>query len=753
MQFPSDTALAAAVDSADRVITHSLTVDWPGEGTWDLTPWVQEVSCNRTLQTDLPTEATRAEGFAAAELSATLGGIRPSDGLSAVDVLSPYRTTTGTQPLLTAPIRWEVGFAGTTQVRQFTGTVRSVDSDSRSGRVQIKALDLIDTLRAPITLPAYAMTRSDILHSNHRFWVNTQGVVDYILRKNGIYASPPAHPDAQISCTGHGILAAERGRNAVPRGVAHQITDLSWFVPGPFGMLAVRGEWDDNGAYQEFFSREPYYPVAGNGIGVGAWIYYGSPSGHTAGGVRPLFQMMPLEDHEAWKFELNINATPALGGVIDVGGVDSGFAQPIATAPAWMYVGLHFEHMDNGLTKIRYRQNGVTSSGDVTTPLLTSGIAPRLQMTAWTYVPWCNMHVWYDSSPPVGDWPGEVHTSQASIDQGINEMYYLPDVLGEDSLAVLKEAVGAEYGLVDVDELGAISFRNRNTAIDPTTVDKTVTADRALLDFASEVSVDSIRNVIAFEATAASMTFSDPIVNSRGVLDWQSPVGVWTYDVALPHGAIGTTSQVLPRIASASWTDDQVWGFVSVQSAAPTVEITAGVSVIFTMIDDRVGRLTVKNYSPFPVRFATTSGQPALRVVGWNLVKEPTAIEEIRSVGSIAQYGGERVYKVPASEWRQLNLPLQVVAGGLRSALSNPTPLVRSVSIAGDPRLQLADCARFLDPEGQGSLRAYVVGITQSLDSNGFASSLDVRPVAPPGLGISDDTELGLADSTLIAAP
>lgn len=773
-----DTALAAAIDDPDRVTLHRILVDWDRDGGYshdlsDISSWVTGLSITQDNAADLPVDASLVEGTIAATLTATLGGLDPDtgleltgkDGLSALDVFGPYREDSPLwrMPLAGCGVKAWLGLAtdaGGQLVQQITGQVRAITPDSRSREVQLDVIDLSDTLRARITLPALGMEAADAILYGDRWAIAPQAIVDYVLRRNGIYASPPAHPDAQISCTGHGWLGAEAGRNALPR-----IADGATLTPGetawvedpdhPYGMLAVAGDWDTaHSTYSEFFAkdREGYRPQPGYGIGMAAWMRVGNDMGLPASSHRAVFQLIPLVDHDTWKFELLIYDDGGLGGVIDVAGVDSGFVQPISTSTAWMYVGLHFRHNHDGTTTIRYRQNGATSSGNITTPAVTSTVAPFLQCTAWHFRPWSNFQVWFDYDPPSGNWPGEVHTSQASLDAGLNRLTHLPDVVNAESLQVIKDVVGAEYGLFGFDPTGEPYFRTRVSAADPNTVDKTVTADASILDLASGVNVDTVRNVVTAETTRAYLRWPTVVVESRDAREWESPPGIWEHWVPLPYGAVAYTTITLPRIASASWDATISWGYVSVRADSPSTEITSGILVAFSAAATRQAVIKVWNYSPYTVRFATTSGSPALRALGWGLVAEAAELAEVRAEGSITTYG-ERLLALDASPWRQLTEPLQPVMGGLLATLSDPLPVIPTMPIVGDPRLESGDVLRIRDEQGQGSFRSYVVGTRQQLDKGQLTTEVTPRPIVSPGFGLIGDDELGIIGDTLVIAP
>lgn len=763
---PGDAATLAAAVAAGQVRepTYRLLADWNRDGLYahaysDLTPWVLSLSTDRDSEGDLPEEATLVEGYIASAITATLGGAH-TDGTHAIDAFGPYRPGSpfALVPTMGVPVTLDLGFTGTAWTRVFTGTIRGLDPDSGERTVTLTCLDPADSLRVALTVPAFAMNYNDMLASNHRVACNSQAVIDFILRRNGFHASPPTRDDAQLACTGHGWLVAETGRSAVPRGVAAVIEDDSWFLldpDHPWDMLCVRGPWEDNGLYQEFFADESFNPLPGAALGVSLWCKTGTGmTDASTPNYRPMVQLLPLVD-TTLMFELGLWSDGRFAAYFVDHGVYSGNVIPAATvgAEAWRYLGAHWTIDADGSITIRWRVNGVTYAQNFAAPgTMTATVGTRLQATVWTFRPWTNLQVWF-GEPGLPTWEGQTHTASAQVDVGLGYFLHLPDVVEQESIEVIKDVVGAEFGLFGFSETGMPTFTNRLTATNPTSVDLDVTADANLIDLASKVTIDSVRNVVSAETVMGTMRFPQTVLESGDELEFQSSTGITDWDVPIGWGKIGTTTAIIPRVASASWNDTVTNGFVSVQAASPSTEITSGITVIATMIGDRLIRITVRNYSAFPVRFATTSGSPALRVGGWGVVLDPPRIDRVRSAGSAELYG-ERAYKLDADPWRQYWPPLQEVAGGLLATLSSPLPVLVNIPVTGDPRLQPADVIRVTDDSGLGSFRAYITGVRHTLDAGGaYQTELTVRPVAPPGLGLLDDTELGILDDTLVLAP
>jgi hypothetical protein len=777
VQIPGDAAFGDAVGAPLRRPVARLRADWDRDGLFlnarsDLTPVLSEVTVERSLSGDLPDAVSLIEGYASAALTATLEGAW-ADAQSAAATLSPYREDSPLyrRPTLGVPVEADFGFAGTALVRQFTGHVRSLRPDSRTRRVALTALDPADRLRALVSLPVYGIYRRDLVRygrSGVPWSTNSTWVIDYILRRNGVYHAPAARSDAILSVTQNGGLAAEVGfANDVPKNPWKGPYDgVSIWTGGPFGGLAGPGQWDQPApvTYQNYYCSQQIRLLPGVGFGVSAWVYTGTgvasgssskyisillPSPNLSGGA--LTEQLQLLATNSGRFGI---------GVISAGLAAQYFFFGTVKAAVWRYVSVHVKVNSNNTMTLTCRADGVTATftANITSTHRSLPWYPLARATTYFGVRSANHQVWLAGAAPT-TWPDEAFVSQAALARGANELDFLPDVQLAESWGLLQDVAGAEYAVVGFDEMGVFFFSPRSVTTDPSTVEREITADRSLIDLAGEVNIDTVRNVVG--VTARDGFFGDyvAIIDSKDPLEFESPVGVWTFAVTLPPLTIGPTDQAIPAVTAAQWqATTYTWGFVAVQSADPTIEVTGGVSVEYVHTGGRTGTVTVRNFSEYPVRFQLPSatggqgGQGALRVAGFRVEPANEQVETVRSDGSIAAYG-ERGLPLGTSVWRQRIEPLREIAGGVLATLANPLPVIAGVPVVSDPRLQLGDTVRLVDPTGQGSLRATVVDINRSLDAGGLTERIGVRPVAPPALGILDDPELGLLDSTLIMAP
>jgi hypothetical protein len=725
--------LADALALADQTPIVILAADWARDdyahALAPLAGAVDEITVERSITGDLPVEAGLVEGYAAAQLTATLSGELADDTTEALAAFAPHRTDSPLTGLTLpgAPVYCELGLAtdaGPVVARQFTGRVRSLRCDSDTRAVTLSALDPAERLRASITLPVYGMVREDSIYP-----ARPQAVIDYILRANGIYASPPAFPAAQIVCTGHGWLAAEVGANILPNTGPATISDPPFWTPGPFDMLAVRGHWTLP-LSQGFFARgQGYSPVAGNGIGVCMWARVGVGLGQTAANFGTLVRLDPMAGGSGPSLEVRIYGDGRLGAYVDTNG-------SIRTIPApyeWRYIGVHFAHLAGSITRISFRVNGSTTTVDVATPAITGAgdVAPYLLATVKAVTDWSNLSVWFSPTAPA-TWTGEDHTSEASLDIGRNELFYLPDVTDRDSWGLIQDVVGAESGLAGFDEWGAFYFRERANSV-VTAGALTVSADRELTGAVTTTDIDSLRNIVSARVFPFIPVYQTVFATDR-VDQFDTVPGTTIYYVLLPWGVMGSgvNRTVLGRYAVASWNDASFDGYVAVDAANPGTELPGAVSLLkvwwSVLPGGRFGQLTVKNTSAYTARFAhPTTLQPALRISGYQLTATPTQTMSATDAASVTLHGA-RILTLPESTWRQLSTPTQVLVTALVSTLSSPREIL-TVTTTGDPRRRTGDTVIVSDPTGLGIITGLIVAITRRYSDQGLIDTLTVRSV------------------------
>lgn len=169
-------SLMAALQSKERTVIARVQADWLRNGSFsfdpgiardvasdtvegvgdigDLTGWIDSLSVDRSLSTDLPEGAKLTTGYGSAQATIELAG-QTSAGMPLDNVFTAMSGGAPTWTRVTVPIRIDLGAVGSNgpeYVRQFTGRIRSLDI-SPEGAVTISALDGREKLRTPVKFP------------------------------------------------------------------------------------------------------------------------------------------------------------------------------------------------------------------------------------------------------------------------------------------------------------------------------------------------------------------------------------------------------------------------------------------------------------------------------------------------------------------------------------------------------------------------------------------------------------------------
>ena len=794
MLQPDDPAQADALDAAvtartRRPLVH-VRADWPRDGSFshelaDLSGWVDAVEVERSRTSELPAEVGLIDGYTSAEATVTLSG-RNRDGRDALTTLSPWHEDSplhGT-PTATADLTVDLGLTtseGPISLRQFTGPIRSLSSDYVARTVEVSALDPADRLRAMVTLPSGSLTRATHEASPRAYpWTTTtQWALDYVLRRNGIYTSPPP-PDEDVifSATLHGSHVAEVAAQSFsprsdmllspysgsyyrldPEGVAH-----------PHGVLAPSGDFNSAPSCQYVADGELWLGQ-GTGFGISVFGLFGEGPTRGDNTDERLLLVMPEIDNDAY-FELLARNDGGLalryiaGG--SVAGVWALFADSFGSR-AWRDVTYHLAVTGPGQILVRAHSEGSTYSWDdgVSVPAPpTSNLRAATRVSLYQPVPYTNVAVWRRPTAPIGAWPYANHEPGADLDPGLNEVTALPTVVAADSWEVLQEITASEYGLFGFDESGRPYFRNRATLADISgEVVRELRTTASIKELASEVNSDTVRNSIVWRAKPSWMSsILDTVVEAEEQREYQVIPGVTVFEIPVPPDVVISDGvNQVPHWDAEFWDDhkDQIiHGFCAQRNAGgadvapfqdpPLMELW------WELAAPRMGRLTVINRAGERVNLAQatdgTDGEPALKLGGNRVVEGVESVGEVSRPGSIAIYG-QRGYEMSASPWRQLIGPQARVAGSLVAALANPVPVIEDVPVVGDPRLRIGDVVRLTDRD-ELSVRATLVRTVHGASSSdGLYSTVSVRPLAPPGLGVLDDDRRGRLDDSMVLAP
>lgn len=714
-----------------------------------------------------------------------------------VDVFGPYRTDSPLygRPVLNTPIYLETGFIaedGPRLTRRFTGQVTRVHPQSGARTVELVAIDPVGRLRNTLTLSAVGMYAS-ILRTRgpdaYRSRINSQWLIDFALRSNGFYTSPPPRTDAVLSVTGHGSMIPEIGWGGAPEEWYATYRGDKWSVGRFGGALATVG-----GDIGRWWLDGQLTAAAGTGFGFSMWLGL-----YPASGVDNRHFVIDLTYDQSWfvNFGVDGNGKPYVDAYSSAGShkaTATGFTPP--TAGRWTFVGAHVAFAATTMT-VTFRIDGATYTATATTGARGGNWRP-LPYIAYTWkAPFQNFQLWRSTTAPVAPWQGEDPNwlPQADLDPGTNELTGVPSLLGQDAWELIQRVTDAEGSRFEFTTEGRPQFRT--TKGDELysrvqRVNEVMTADRNLADLVSTTDESTVRNVINVKTKTLTISDWHDYFKASTVDQFDTPSGTSifdipitsdVYDVPQTRDAFGANAS-LTGLANASfvfYTNEQTWNDakevaatadhirVALVYANNPVEITVpgnvpSVYIRVERISVAVMRLYITNYSAQTVRFATPSkpdgngvlnpGQPGLIIPARIIEQGPEQIETYTDTGSVATYGASS-FDVGGSDerWRQTPTGLRPLASEVLATTANPVPVLDAVDVPHDPRRALGQRVVLRDPQGLGEVVGSIVGLTNTYEPDGAADKVMVRPIAPPGLGTLDDPTHGLLDATLVLGP
>ena len=777
----SDAVFAAAIESTDRQPTFTLRADWGRDGQFghalsDLSPLVEQVTVERELQGDLPPEVGQIEGFAAASLKATLSGRWPDEDLSPAEVFAPYRTDSPLygEPLMQTPVQLDTGFVtpdGVREDRRFTGTVRRLSPRSGGRTVALDAMDATFRLRQPITLPGVALFR-DLMEQQgpdkYRHRINTQWLIDYILRRNGIYASPPARSDAILSVTGHGSAIPEVGWGGAPDIYYQTYRGPTSFTGGPFGMMYEVDNWG------QWWTQSTVTANAGTGVGLSMWAAM-SP----ADGIQRECFRLSITTNATWwiVFGHGADGRPYIGldgpGANDLISVSPTGWTPV-TSTRFMFIGAHIAFAATSMT-VSWRIGGQLYTNTVTIPTRANNIwSPAAYVDYnWSGRPYTNLQMWQSASPPAaGLWQGESWTPQADLDPGGNNLTGLPEMVAADGWDLIKEICAAEASRFQFTESGRPQFRTRigDAARGTPAVSETITASKNLADLVANTDEASIRNVINLKTTQLLVSDWQDYYKAPAIDTFDTPPGTHSFDVELPTAAyeIPPPRSTFGGRSVWTWYDYGGNGFMYAETndeyreqqdnpnakhliRTMVVRADDGQVVVVNGVQIRVIRLSpwqmriiVNNEQNYTVRFATQStvdsqnfinpGEPALTIPARIVESGQEQLETFTDPDSIALYGTSS-FDIGGSgtRWRQTPDALGDLAAKVLETTAHPVPVLDAVDVPHDPRRRIGQRITLADPDGLGTVTATIVGLSTTYSSSGATDRITVRPIAAPG--------------------
>jgi len=768
MQLASDTALAAAVDAPQRIVVSELKFDWGRTGLYDhvlsdLSSLVDDLTLQRDNIGTLPQETTTLEGFVGGTLSVQLSGRLHGQTDSIARLLSPLNSSGPLygQARQGIAVKWRLGLVTTSgtvpMMDQFTGEITGFEVTS-DRVVQIACTDMTNRLHTAINLPIFSLTRQfPGTTSQNRYRINSQWVIDYILRRNGIYQSPPAPATAIYSATGHGSMIPE---------VGHQFDYLTQYGScAETDPVVTAGRWGL--AYTGAGKSAPVFNARTNGswraLPGTSWLIQLqadlskapiqlAPSMVLLSSGRGLFLGTTVD------FQVNASGRLSVVFYADSTLTASVNGPTLGTAgwtDCWVEIKFGSSLSNSTVNFPGLSVTGVNLSGLSSSPaiwsnsMLANTVAVPMQALQISETTNTGL-VTYDPA----------FVSQCDLDAGLNEFFSLPVRRNKDSLELLKEVIAAEFGVAGFSESGRFYFRNRNTVRrNNLTVEKTVSADTNLTMLRVGERPGSVRNTVTarVQEQYRDGTKYETIWETREANEILAPIGASLWRVTLNEPAQVRDEDGLVYTTTANWDvegqpDTHIFSAVDVLTNAEinlvSIDVLTNPTQLAAGVDEVI--LSITNNHTSYVYFKTTDGRPALRIGGQPAHDGPEQGQTFQRQTSITQFGTQ-LYPLDNNDWRQSLMLVQPIALNLLEDLKQPVPYLSDITLVGDPRLQLLDTLDLGDVQGLGGpVWVNVEAITRRLSGSKLEDTLTVRMFTTPGRWILGHPTLSVLGQTTI---
>lgn len=804
-----------AVTSGEREFAQFLLVDWNNTQRFDhplsdLSDYVVSSSRDQTLTATAPDEVMLIEGYAAGKL--TIGITGEFRGLSLAAHFAPYN---GRSIFYTEGISLGVGMTyqiavatptGWEWFPQFFGVIRDVNTNREDGTVTLECLDNVERLRTSVDIPPYGLWQSYLQGGFKRGGlVDSSSIIDLAARSGGFTMGPDrwatytggnAEVDAKtgpiLSVPFHGSILPEiglldnleafhlteeweRDPNLAPRAEAYTV--------GPHGYLAHQavpvGKTDWN---QKKFWIDEWDQQAGSLWGtwvIGCWVYWPGAN---------VNENSLVIDCQIRQNHLHLYVRGNDGGVEARIQENNGFLawtnQPLRmTTPGWYYIEGNYIVESAGSYAMRVRIGDTysdesrwsgRSAGDVNDHLSglvgvrnTYALSDVYIVKAGTLITFSALG--YDTSP----------ADTARVSWGRNRVTYTLREDGREAWDLAKEVSSAEYGVVFFDEHGRFIFWNYRDMISRQSAPlRTFTIDD-LESLALRNTFDSVRNVWTV-TTQTGRAYSDIAYDlkngvpfSKGAdgqlypadfrlppltgFGWDSTTFYFTVDdhtiavdpnnlepIARARGEFGAWEDAVPLHALKSYSG------ATYHVDPPNSEQK--------MTNRRQARLALSNGLNEWVGFVLVKpgerdqdGQPRFRIGGTMVHEDEPYTWSIRDEASIEDYG-ERVLELKNNFWLQDEWQTRGMLEDIVARMGRPIPVSDTLTVPGDPRIQLGDTIQVQDLDGFGeNMWLQVYGIKRDYDEGGLTDTYTVEMVTGPAdSGIWDSPTYGLWDQSFI---
>jgi hypothetical protein len=816
MQTQGGVDADAAILSPDKTIRAEIKVDWFKNGGYahfltDLSPYADNITVDRSLAGAAPSEVMLIEGAAAAELTFEVGGsltpgvygaLTLTDPMDFVSVLSPYN---GASPMYNvdmvgSEITYRIGVdtaVGTIWYPQFIGNIRTVTPTRGTNKVTITALDRVEKLRKPITHTDWGVL--DLQANQGRIQgqlMNAHWVIDHCLKSCDASASPYrwaydeeiqfAPPSffnqaiTQVYLSGNGGIAPNVGwvdgsnQNQFPatdttpaltmyqdRGQAHGSSPEPTNRPQ---MFRAQRDWGDD--FNIFWAADKNRVLEAKSHQITFTLHTETFAGSEWFSTMADAVILAIDTKDNRQLQVWVG-----GGSVFLRYVDNSIAASWVTTRITIPTGVGNEYA-------RITANLQYGNGSGT---LGERMQLRVNATSTAYVNMQNLGAWvqteiigrflvwrevsiqdvayvtydYYSTPTHSTTPAKY---VGVLDHSLNRLSFLPKRWGSLAWDVITEVAAAEFGAVFWDESGYFHFWNQDTILakKDTFVRSFTLDDVSGLEITS--STDSIRNIYSVTVKKARVQ-TTRVFETKGPDELYLPPSQWTEYQVWVDNIVTPNSGQPPTYYPDNTSTLPVWDD-SVNFGVLAQRLIAGVWTQFVPASPWIGFMyRLSDGSTFarlwngfsdPVRFADPNSGPAFRWNGSFLTEFDDQVFTLKDQTSVTRWGPQGLPL--QSDWYQEFFDYGSFFSKMLARTTKSIPTTQNIEVTGDPRIQLGDAVKILDPKGLGeSMQLQVLGINRTLSKdNGLIDSYTVELTESPRVGIWDSAQYGIWDASFI---
>lgn len=665
---------------------------------------------------------------------------------------------------MNAPVRISLGFAGTAGPEYlvvFTGRVRSIEIDAANREVTMTLGDLAETMRKQVSLPM-VIADGETASTTVSPGLNTTFLADYVARQCGYNASPPQRSNVQVSATMHGSGYPEVGSIQNFHGANNTMlafSPTSGFPAPAKWVMALNKSGSDLQICSYVLSNQT--AISTNNTDAcffEAWVRFNQI------GAADQAIMMAFRTGVAVPYvSLWVDTSGRLQSNINRGGSDtvdrstgvsgpSGFA-----ANTWYYIAAYWAFTSSG-TKVWLRKDGSTT-GPITVGAASVTNAPRINTL---YVGRGSAGSFADahldglieavqftsensgtSNPPAFN---DAFTPTATVMPDEANMVATPPTLKTEAWSILQQLAAAEFATVGFDEVGMFTYLTRKRWMQApyNQVQRTLDSRSALKELQSREAVDQIRNHVVARAVVPKvidftqiwiagtryqvqpggdktifMDLDNPCTNIDTVFNYSTDGSLGSRYLAGTQRDGGGS-----QVSNLTFTTT----ILSPQKVKVVIHNPNGFVVWITADSDAPGIQANQVGKPYlvlfgqQVMFETVTNPTDTTLTGSSVVSS-----DAQDATSISQYG-EQLLELDDNPFRQDPDQVERLANDLLAQLKNPKPVLPSVDIVGDPRLQLGDRDTLSDPDGLILSRDFAISaVNTTFDASGLGQSIGVR--------------------------